>query len=189
MVFWNCQADIAANEDQQLTLRIKDKDRSDIHITAVYATARERKDFWANIEDISNDIAGPWCIGGDFNVIMDSEEKLGGRPHRAHRSVDFTATMEYCGLVDLGYFGPRFTWCNNRRTNKRIWKRLDSIIVNDEWTQKFQNNYITHLVRTGSDHRSLFMKRHSEQQEVIKYFMFLNIWVQQPDFLEVVQNN
>ncbi|XP_016491548.1 uncharacterized protein LOC107811177 [Nicotiana tabacum] len=97
--------------------------------------------------------------------------------------------MEYCGLVDLGYVGPRFTWCNNRRPSKRIWKRLDRILVNDKWMQNFHNNYFRHLVRTGSDHLPLLTKCHSEKQEVIKYFRFLNLWVQQPDFLEVFQNN
>lgn len=101
-------------------------------------------------------------FGGDFNVIMNSEEKLGGRPHRAYKSFDFISTMENCGLLDIDFVGPKFTWCNNRRSGKRIWKRLDRVLVNDQWAQKFQTNIIKLLVRTGSDHRPLLMKTSNE---------------------------
>ncbi|XP_016513333.1 uncharacterized protein LOC107830320 [Nicotiana tabacum] len=97
---------------------------------------------------------------------MDPEEKIGGRPHRAHKSFNFITTMESCGLTDIGYVGAKYTWCNNRRPRKRIWKRLDRILVNDQWSQKFQHNYVRHLMRTGSDHRPLLMKCHNEQQKV-----------------------
>ncbi|XP_070036365.1 uncharacterized protein LOC142166978 [Nicotiana tabacum] len=160
-----------------------------LYVTAVYAkcTVVERKDLWSSIDNINMIIDGPWCIGGDFNVIMDPDEKLGGRPHRAHRSFDFVTTMETCGLSDIGFTGPKFTWCNNWRPRKRIWKRLDRIFVNDQWVQVFQHNYVKHLVRTGSNHRPLLMKCHSDQHEIIKYFRFLNFWTEQQDFLEVVQ--
>lgn len=102
---------------------------------------------------------------------------------------DFITTMESCGLTDIGYVGAKYTWCNNRRPRKRIWKRLDRILVNDQWSQKFQHNYVRHLMRTGSDHRPLLMKCHNEQQKVIKYFRFLNFWTQQSDFLNVVQSS
>lgn len=103
-------------------------------ITAVYAkcTTRERRDLWDSIHNMNNRIDGPWCVGGDFNIIIDLDEKLGGNPHRAYKSLDFISTMESCGLMDIGFTGLRYTWCNNRRHSKRIWKRLDRIMINDQ---------------------------------------------------------
>lgn len=48
----------------------------DVYVTVIYAkcSAKERKDLWESLENISSDVSGPWCIGGDFNVIMDQEE-------------------------------------------------------------------------------------------------------------------
>ncbi|XP_070042487.1 uncharacterized protein [Nicotiana tomentosiformis] len=110
-----------------------------LYVTAVYVkcTTVERKDLWSSIEDINLLVDGPWCIGGDFNVIMDPKEKLGDKPHRAYKSFDFITTMEAYGFSDIGFTGPKFTWCNNRRPRKRIWKRLDMIHVNDQWSQEF----------------------------------------------------
>ncbi|XP_060210304.1 uncharacterized protein LOC132637191 [Lycium barbarum] len=78
-------------------------------------------------------VDGPWCLGGDFNVILDPLEKLGGKPHRMYKSLEFSSCMDNCELTDLGYVGPRFTWCNNRRPVKMIWKRLDRVFVNEFW--------------------------------------------------------
>ncbi|XP_070024616.1 uncharacterized protein [Nicotiana sylvestris] len=123
--FCNSQCDpiVIAEDDQQITLNIKDnmQDKG-LYVTAIYAkcTTMERKDLWSSIVDINLLIDGPWCIGGDFNVIMDPEEKLGGKPHRAYKFFDFITTMEACGFSDISFTGPRFTWCNNRGLRKRI---------------------------------------------------------------------
>ncbi|XP_009772930.1 uncharacterized protein [Nicotiana sylvestris] len=90
----------------------------------------------------------PWCVRGDFNIIMDPNEKLGGKPHRMYRTLEFQTCINNCGLIDIGYNGSNYTWCNNRRHGKRIWKRLDRIFVNDHWDQLFQRTSIRHLTRT-----------------------------------------
>jgi len=80
--FWNHlnNTSVLANDDQHMTLNFKcPRNNSDIFVTAVYAkfTSGERKDLWVSIESTSHLITGPWCMGGDFNFIMDPEEKLG----------------------------------------------------------------------------------------------------------------
>ncbi|XP_019244344.1 PREDICTED: uncharacterized protein LOC109224213 [Nicotiana attenuata] len=157
--------------------------------TAVYAkcTSAERKNLWYSLEKDNLSIDGPWCIGGDFNVIIDPDEKLGGNPHRVHRSLDLSNCMNNYAVTDLGYTGPKFTWCNNWRLSKRVCKRLDRIFVNDSWIQKFQHSTVKHLVRTGSDHRPLFMKCFNTNHTHIIYFRFLDFWVSQKDFMDIVK--
>lgn len=45
----------------------------DTYTTTVYAkcSATERKDIWESLEDITSIISGPWCMRGDFNIIME----------------------------------------------------------------------------------------------------------------------
>lgn len=85
--------------------------------------------------------------------------------------------MNNCGLIDIGYNGSNYTWCNNRRPRKRIWKRLDRIFIYDLWDQLFQRCSVRHLARTGSDHRPLLMKNLVGNQQHINYFRLLNCWM------------
>ncbi|XP_060190406.1 uncharacterized protein LOC132619559 [Lycium barbarum] len=125
--------------------------------------------------------------GGDFNVILEAFEKLGGKPYRAYKSVDFANCMNRCGMEDAGYIGSTYTWCNNRRPSKRIWKRLDRLLFNDDWLHKFQNSVVRHLSRTGSNHRPLLLKCYDDMNEGTKYFRFLNFWSDQPGFYDIVK--
>ena len=49
-------------------------------ISAVYGpnSPSLRKDFWVELHDICGLTFPLWCVGGDFNVIRRSSEKLGG---------------------------------------------------------------------------------------------------------------
>lgn len=51
---------------------------------------------------------------GDFNVILEAEEKKGGRPFRIDKRVDFINCIEDCGLQDVGYSGNIYTWRDNK---------------------------------------------------------------------------
>ena len=54
----------------------------------------------------------PWLYFGDFNEILQSEEKQGGLPKPLALMLNFREALLYCGLVDLGYQGNIFTWTN-----------------------------------------------------------------------------
>ncbi|XP_075102346.1 uncharacterized protein LOC142177465 [Nicotiana tabacum] len=96
--------------------------------------------------------------------------------------------MDNCEVKDLGYVGPKFTWCNNWEARRRIWKRLDRVFVNDLWCQTMQNNVVKHLPRTGSDHRPLLLKCYNKNNNSIKYFKFLDFWTEQPSFMNLVED-
>lgn len=91
-------------------------------------------------------------------------------------------------MADIGFIGSNVTLCNNWRPSKRIWKRLDRVFMNDLWVQKYSSNTVKHLARVGSDRRSLLMKCKTDQQTGIKYFKFLDFWIKQPGFFEIVRN-
>ncbi|XP_069155638.1 uncharacterized protein [Solanum lycopersicum] len=176
--------------NQQLfTLEVTHENSSELfNITYVYAKCKEhlRRPLWDRLLHWS-DIEIPWCIIGDFNVIYSSQEKLGGREYNISKSVDFISTMEHCGLVDLGYNGQPFTWCNHRKNDARIWKRLDRGLANDKWLDKMPHTIITHLSAVGSDHCPLLMEMKDRKDDVIKYFKFLNCWTENDSFYQIVE--
>ncbi|OIT38852.1 hypothetical protein A4A49_65613, partial [Nicotiana attenuata] len=65
---------------------------------------------------------------------------------------------EDCGLTDLGYYGPRYTWSNGRGPCAIVWKRLDRGLANDNWLAAYPATNISHLASTGSDHSPLLME-------------------------------
>ncbi|XP_049388406.1 uncharacterized protein LOC125852750 [Solanum stenotomum] len=96
--------------------------------------------------------------------------------------------MMDCEISDAGYIGSKYTWCNGWAPKQRIWKRLDRALINYLWNQCYNNTTITHLVRTGSDHAPLLVSFSSNTYTPPRYFKFLNLWVDEPDFMETVQN-
>ena len=57
----------------------------------------------------------PWFLAGDFNVIAKEEEKRGGVPFRLNEGLELARFMVEAGLLDAGFFGSNYTWCNNRQ--------------------------------------------------------------------------
>ncbi|KAH0649354.1 hypothetical protein KY285_034602 [Solanum tuberosum] len=165
--FWkgNHQTMTIANTDQQITIKkFYSPANCDLYVTDVYAkcTSGERHELWTDLNNVHNTIQGPWCIGGDFNVILDPEEKMGGKTHKMRDSLDFSSCMDAYEVVDLGFIGLKFTWCNNRKPQKIIWKMLDKMFINDDWAEIFHTNQVNHLGRTGSDHRPLLINCHND---------------------------
>ncbi|XP_049386507.1 uncharacterized protein LOC125850697 [Solanum stenotomum] len=118
----------------------------------------------------------PWCTIGDFNVITSTEEKYGGIPYNMNKSLDFISTIEASGLVDIGYSGQHYTWCNQRAEEARVWKRLDRAMVNDKWLELMPQTTITHLPSVGSYHCPLLMEMEVRLEHKIKVLAEENLW-------------
>ncbi|WMV46970.1 hypothetical protein MTR67_040355 [Solanum verrucosum] len=129
----------------------------------------------------------PWFTIGDFNVINDIDEKMRGLPYNMNKNFEFISVIEACGLTDLGFHGQKFTWCNHKDGEARIWKRLDRAIVNDKWIEVMPMSNITHLPSTGSDHCPLLPESVDINTNTSKYFKFLYFWVDNPKFLDIVK--
>ena len=134
-LFWTKEVDchILESDQQNTTCEIKHEECSEkFHMTYVYAKCKDqlRKPLWDTMLKWA-ETSDPWCIIGDFNVIASTQEKLGGRAYNISKSLEFISIIEACGLVDMGYTGQDYTWCNHRKDGARIWKRLDRGMTND----------------------------------------------------------
>lgn len=66
--------------------------------------------------------------------------------------------LDTCGMIDLGFEGPAYTWCNKRGGVARIQERLDRAMANSEWRQQFPEATVSHLPRTYLDHCPLLIQ-------------------------------
>ncbi|XP_019232504.1 PREDICTED: uncharacterized protein LOC109213198 [Nicotiana attenuata] len=183
---------ILYNMTQQLTLRLFHTETYvELILTLIYAKCDhiERIELWDTLFAMASDMAVPWLVGGDFNVIWDEEKKFGGLPVSINEVDDFRHCINTCNLTDLGFKGSIYTWWNGRSEEDCIFKRLDRCFGNIELQQTFPGLEITHLSKTGSDHCPMLLKCDIETPPIKKPFRFLNFWVKHASFKDVVKEN
>ncbi|KAH0692908.1 hypothetical protein KY290_021060 [Solanum tuberosum] len=86
-----------ADLSPQMMTRGNKRKGKKILVTLVYAkcTAVERLRLWEDIYAICDNHSLPWMVGGDFNVVMGEDEKIGGLP-------DMIGNMEVMHLARTG---------------------------------------------------------------------------------------
>lgn len=75
---------------------------------------------WNNLSSVAPLHKLPQLMLGDFNELLNSNNKLGGNPLNPRRVQMFKECLDSCGMVDLGFHGLRFTWVNKREVGHFI---------------------------------------------------------------------
>ena len=112
--------------------------------------------------------------------------KKGGCSFCVSKVESFLNFIDGARLTDLGFSGTNFTWCNNRLGSAKIWKRLDRVLVNQQWLNLDMNISVTHLNRVASDHSPLLITCSLALGVTPKSFRFLDVWKSHAAFHKVV---
>jgi len=112
---------------------------------------------------------------GDFNTIMNTGEKIGGVHPNIRAMNDFSLFQHENNLIDIGFEGPTYTWCN-KHPNNLIWERLDRIFVNQAILVEYPNIRILHYPHVFSDHAPLVIYT-STAMSYKSSFKFLSMWL------------
>ena len=68
-----------------------------------------RSETWELIRGLHRQGSLPWLGGGDFNEILKSHEKSGGKLRPYGQIEQFHEALDGCNLLDLGFSGNKFT--------------------------------------------------------------------------------
>lgn len=101
--------------------------------TGVYGESQsdQKEHMWEMLRGLMNPDDGPWLCAGDFNEILYSLKKEGGRPRPQVCMDHFREALEACDLQDLGFYGDVFTWRNHsHRVEGYIRELLDRAVGN-----------------------------------------------------------
>ncbi|OMP09112.1 Endonuclease/exonuclease/phosphatase [Corchorus olitorius] len=96
---------------QAVTISVK-QNNNEWNFTTVYGSPAptNREELWTYLGDESQNIQGPWLVGGDFNSISSSAEKSNFSSQDTNGCRRFNEVINQCELMDLGFMGPRYTW-------------------------------------------------------------------------------
>ncbi|GMI99700.1 hypothetical protein HRI_003639300 [Hibiscus trionum] len=154
-------------------------------LTLVYAspTASKRKTLWPHLHRLAQMVHCPWLLMGDFNATLDTSERKGGTgsTQASHLFQDFIFN---CGLRDIGFQGPQFTWSRGS-----TYARLDRMICNEKWDEYFPGTSVLHLLRIHSDHRPLFLQfGNARNTSTSRHFRYFTGWRLHADFDRMVSD-
>lgn len=146
-LFWNFDLTLSFESDSDQSVSV-----SCIHATIptafwvsfVYAKTKERLrvSLWAELCSVLDKVPSgvPWSVVGDFNCLLNVDEKKGGLPYPHRKTTNFRECVSTCDLIDSTVYGSSFTWWNGRRKETAIWMRLDRFLYTSVW-----NHCLGHL--------------------------------------------
>lgn len=155
--------------------------------TIVYASPDviDREELWNDLREFNSNNRGPWCIAGDFNAIVSSQERNDGAALNHRSSSSFVECIEDCGLIDMGFSGPPFTWSKGV-----LRERLDRVLCNEAWQSPFPTSSVTHVPLPSSNHCGLWLKVNDGNSRPRRnYFKFLGAWLDHSDFENQVKHS
>jgi hypothetical protein len=133
-----------------------------------------------------------WLIFGDFNIVLNSDEKVGGNSIDYNITNSFRNTIDMCNLNDLGFTGPKYTWHNRQQDGDYIQARLDRFLATSNWMNCFSHYTNMHLLKYGS-HQCPIMLEFSpitlcrQNQGYITGKKFEHMWLRDQDHFQVVK--
>lgn len=118
---------------------------------------------------------------------------MGGSYRCSSSMKTFADTINQCGLMDIKFYGPKFTWKNNQLQSNEIQERLDRLFANVSWNSMFKDARVTHHDFYRSDHRILTVDLHSPApfshgSAFGKPFRFEPFWQSESSFPLVMNN-
>ncbi|XP_075083255.1 uncharacterized protein LOC142167005 [Nicotiana tabacum] len=157
-------------------------------VTIVYAynTKEERRGLRYYLEATKQGINEPWIIMGDFNSILNMDDRVGGNQVTVNEVVEFQQCVDACGIVKLPPKGSKYTWCD-RHGSSMVFSKIDWVFVNDKWLYQMLDFVAVHLPEGIGDHCSVKIEQIENERHVSKPFKYCNAWENHPDFLPRVE--
>ena len=188
-LFWSSDLLVEVLEFNNVTVAISIRDNVRLwNLVGFYGPPayKKRCKAWSNLLALLGSFENPWLCFGDFNMILDAKEKVGGRSGSSSNSNYFNSLMFELGAIDLGFSGARFTWCNKRWGHGCIRERLDRAIVNMQWRTEFPRAAVFHLGAVNSDHCPLIIDTNPADVRCPRPFRFEAMWANDPRCLVVI---
>ncbi|XP_071729357.1 uncharacterized protein [Rutidosis leptorrhynchoides] len=179
--------------NKQVTLCLVEtvQDKTKFFCSFVYASNNglERRSLWADLNGHNHITKNhPWVIMGDFNVTLKLDEHCAGGSFMTEDMIDFQNCINQIEVEDLCSSGFHFTWTKSLlNPNCDTLKKLDRILVNDDFISSFNTAHAIFQPYLVSDHSPALLVIPDGIIHKPKSFRFMNYTADKPEFLAVVE--
>nr|XP_023928291.1 uncharacterized protein LOC112039640 [Quercus suber] len=179
--------------EHHILARVVEEDGYAWMLTCFYGwpEASQKHKSWALLNHLRSFVDGLWCCIGDFNAIIHSSKKQSRFPPPFKQMDDFCRILDDCSLTDLGFVGYPYTWNNKRPGLENTKERLDRVVANTGWKEKFQESLVTHLFSHASDHRPVLLNARTTLRprgRSTRAFRFEEAWLTRDDCESVIKD-
>ena len=103
---------ILRNDSQFVHMLVSTPNCNNFLFTVMYGSPnfKGRQPLWSNLRSLESDNFVPWIVAGDFNAFLTRDEKKRGWNRGSVPCRKFNEWVRECSMVDLGFYGPKFTW-------------------------------------------------------------------------------
>lgn len=182
----NVNIQTLASHEQFIRCRVLER-RSDSQmlVTIIYGqnNVNKRKDLWSSLDSLGSNIREPWCLVGDYNAVIDPGDRVNGARVTDAEMEDLRRCTSDLNLTKMRSCGKNFTWSNGHVSSK-----IDGVYCNADWMLNFGQVWDEFKEPGVSNHTPVVIKIRPAKGINKKLFRFVNVLVEQPGFLGVVQN-
>ncbi|XP_010691902.1 uncharacterized protein LOC104905150 [Beta vulgaris subsp. vulgaris] len=159
-----------------------------MQVTVVYGllTVETRKSLWADLLSMDNSMQGEWCVLGDFNALLDYNDRFQGRPVTTYEIQDFAACIENSDLSELRSCGHYYSWTNKSQGDNRILSRIDRCVINSHWLNKYSGAIVDYQNSRLSDHNPLMIDCSTSHSSGGRPFKFFNFMASHEQFDQII---
>jgi len=167
------------------------KESFSVAFVYAYNTQVQRRELWEELSVITESSPArrsPLVIMGDFNQIIYTSEHYSVLPHPLPLAgmAEFQDCVVSNELEDMPSRGAMFTWFNGRSEDP-ILRKLDRVLVNEQWRTSFPEALTVFDPPGDSDHSPCLVYTNalvSRNNKAFKYFSFLST---HPRFIDVIK--
>jgi endonuclease/exonuclease/phosphatase family metal-dependent hydrolase len=154
-----------------------------------HVRAGQRKQLWEDLVLFSSHTSSdPWLILGDFNATLDPEECSARASLISSSMGDFRDCCNAAEICDIPASGLRFTWNKSPGSVKGVLKKLDRVMGNPVFLDKFPNANAKFLPFYSSDHTPALVSFPGKTMWKPKAFKFQTHLTVNPLFLPIIKS-